>query len=155
MNFLKRLYLKILYRGYVIYCFLFRPKVRGAYVLVTYKKDILLIKNSYKPGWTFPCGMVHRGENEIDGAKRELFEEVGIICEVTDLAFLKEHLSTQNYKYDYQFFYHLKLLTMPEIILDMAEVIDYKWVTFDHLMDENIPEGVRSITNEFKDFIFN
>ncbi len=154
-NQLHILWLKFLYIGYTCFCFIFRPRVRGAYILVTFDNYILIIQNSYKPGWTFPCGMVDRGETEIAGAKRELFEEVGIKCEESDLAFLKEHLSTKGFKKDHQFFYHLRLRSEPSVELDMREVIRYKWVSIDEIFSHETPEGVRAIVHEFKDFIFN
>ena len=149
------LYLHFLYFGYFCFCFIFRPRVRGAYVLVTYKEKILLIKNSYKPGWTFPCGMVDRGETEIEGAKRELFEEVGINCSLSDLVFLKEVLSTKGFKKDHQFFYHLRLHDETEIVLDMREVIDFKWASVEDVLLQETPDSVRSIVSEYKAFIFN
>ena len=148
------LWLRFLYAGYLCFCFIFRPRVRGAYVLVTFNGKILLIKNSYKPGWTFPCGMVDRGESEIEGARRELFEEVGISCTLDDLTFLKEYLSKRGYKSDHQFFYHLSLKDEPKVTLDMREVIDFKWVTLEEIFLAETPDGVRSIVSEYKDFIF-
>ena len=153
-NKIYRIYLKFLYLGYSCFCFIFRPNVRGAYVIVTYKDKILLIKNSYKPGWTFPCGMIDKGETEVEGARRELFEEVGVSCDKTDLVFLRKYLCTKNYKKDHQFFFLLKLNNFPEIQLDMKEVIDHEWVNLDDFTKFNIPNGVKEITLEYKDKIF-
>ena len=149
-----RLWLKFLYIGYSCFCFLFRPRVRGAYVLVTVVDRFLIIKNSYKKGWTLPCGMVDRRESEVEGAKRELKEETGIDCETKDLAFLKEYLSTKSFKKDHQFFFHLKLQKMPTVTLDMTEVIDHRWISVEELDASDLPDGVRFIISEFKDFIF-
>jgi len=41
---------------------------------------VLLIR-SQRRGWEFPGGVVERGERIIDGLKREVFEESGIVCE--------------------------------------------------------------------------
>lgn len=154
-NKIYRLYLKFLYLGYSCFCFIFRPRVRGAYVLVTSDDKILIIKNSYKKGWTLPCGMIDRHEAEVDGAKRELFEEVGISCDTEDLIFLREYLSTSGFKYDHQFFYLLKCETAPEVNLDMREVINYKWVSIEELYHYSTPDSVKEMVSEFKDFIFN
>lgn len=123
-------------------------------MLVTFENKILIIKNSYKPGWTFPCGMVDPGESEVAGAKRELFEETGIDVDESDLVFLKEFLSTKGFKKDHQFFYLLQLKNKPVIRLDMFEVIGHKWVTFEEMYQYPIPDGVQIISREFKDFIF-
>lgn len=44
---------------------------------------------------------------------------------------------------------------MPKVTLDMTEVIDYRWISLEDLEKSDLPDGVRSIVSEFKDFIFN
>ena len=39
---------------------------------------VLLLRNSYRPGWGLPGGMLRRGEGAIDGVTREVREEVGL-----------------------------------------------------------------------------
>ena len=149
------LYLRFLYLGYECFCFIFRPRVRGAYVIVTLNQKILIIQNSYKPGWTLPCGMINRQESEIDGAARELFEEVGISSQTNGLVFLKEYISLEGYKKDHQFFFLLALKKPTNIRLDMREVINYRWVSVDELIEVPLTDSVRSVINDFKSFIFN
>src|SRR2546421_4071170 len=36
---------------------------------------VLLLRNSYRPGWGLPGGMFRRGEGAIDAARREVHEE--------------------------------------------------------------------------------
>ena len=148
------IYLKFLYLGYLCFCFIFRPKVRGAYVVVIYNCNLLIIKNSYKKGWTLPCGMIDSGETESAGAKRELLEEVGISCEESDLQFLQMHLSTKGYKSDYQYFYLLAMNSSPKIKLDMREVIEYRWISKSEMEQYSIPEGVRKVLSDHDSFIF-
>ena len=149
-----RLWLKFLFFGYNCFCFIFRPRVRGAYVLVACEKKILLIKNSYKDGWTFPCGMVDRNETEIQGAKRELFEEVGINCELSDLVFLEKYISNKGFKEDHQHFHLLKLKLFPVVKLDMTEVVEYRWVSIYDFQSMDVPDSVKFIVGKYKDFIF-
>ena len=98
--------------------------------------------------------MIHRGETEVEGAQRELMEEVGIHVETKDLKFLKEFVSTSGYKTDHQFFFHIYFSSLPNIVLDMTEVIQYKWVTLQEMDLIDLPDGVVKVTHEFKDFIF-
>jgi ADP-ribose pyrophosphatase YjhB (NUDIX family) len=39
---------------------------------------VLLLRNSYRPGWGLPGGMLRRGEEAIDAVTREVREEVGL-----------------------------------------------------------------------------
>jgi len=62
------------------------PKGKGVKVLIFYKNKLLLIKNTYRKGWTFPGGGVKKNESYEEAAIREVFEEVGI-----KINNLKEH----------------------------------------------------------------
>jgi RimJ/RimL family protein N-acetyltransferase len=46
--------------------------------------EILLVR-SHRDGWVLPGGIVEVGENVIDGVKREILEETGVIAEVGEL----------------------------------------------------------------------
>jgi 8-oxo-dGTP pyrophosphatase MutT (NUDIX family) len=41
-------------------------------------KEVLLVRQSYAPGWQFPGGGVDRSEHLADALERELLEETGI-----------------------------------------------------------------------------
>lgn len=64
---------------------IFRPLRRflrsghGVKIIILNKNRILLIKNSYRDGWTLPGGGVKRGETPVQTAAREVKEEVGLI----------------------------------------------------------------------------
>ena len=55
--------------------------------------DVLLIKDM-NDQWTFPKGLVEKGEEVLVAAKREMYEEVGI----SDVSFIKE-LTSIRYMY--------------------------------------------------------
>lgn len=44
----------------------------------------LLVRHSYRQGWGVPGGLLKRGEEAIDGARRECLEEVGIEIELDE-----------------------------------------------------------------------
>jgi ADP-ribose pyrophosphatase YjhB (NUDIX family) len=42
----------------------------------------LLVRHSYRNGWGVPGGLLKRGEDAADGARRECLEEVGLAIEL-------------------------------------------------------------------------
>ncbi len=43
---------------------------------------VLLVRHGYRPRWGLPGGFLKRGEASADGARREVFEEVGLRVEL-------------------------------------------------------------------------
>ena len=43
---------------------------------------VLLVRHGYRPRWGLPGGFLKRGEIPTDGARREVFEEVGLRVEL-------------------------------------------------------------------------
>lgn len=58
--------------------------VAAAGVVTNEKGEVLLVK-TYQRGWTFPGGQIEVGENIIDGVRREIMEESGIVAEVGEV----------------------------------------------------------------------
>ncbi len=55
-----------------------RPWHRGALVALRVGPDLLLVRQSYRRGWSLPGGGVHAGEAPEAAARRELREELGL-----------------------------------------------------------------------------
>lgn len=54
----------------------------GAIVFVTRADGrVLLVRQSYRRGWGAPGGLLERGEDALDGARREVLEETGLEIE--------------------------------------------------------------------------
>ena len=81
-----------------------------------------------------PGGAVVSGESLIDGAIRELFEEVGIRAEAESLKYLSAITGRKGYAVSYL----LLLDELPEIRVQPTEVVGYKLVTQEEL--ENMKE---------------
>ena len=124
---------KILYRLHLLYCFVRRPKVYGAYCIVRRDEKVLLIKNSYKNYWTIPCGMVEKDESFLLAAIRETQEEVGIDLEPENVFFKKLILSTTEYKFDHIYIYESLADSSTNPTIDQKEVIDSMWVSKNEL----------------------
>ena len=64
------------------------PKVATCTLVTDKTGAILLTMRALEPGlgkWALPGGYVNRGEVVEEAAKREVFEETGLICEITKL----------------------------------------------------------------------
>lgn len=76
--------------------------------------------------WEVPGGAVQAGEDSINGAKRELFEETGIACDDATL-YLLETVVKASWIVDV---YLLKKnLLVDQLKLQQEEVTDGKWVS--------------------------
>lgn len=108
--------------------FLFRPKTRGAYVAVWLDKKLLLIRNSYKPGYTLPCGGIEKSESPIEAAQRELNEEVGLNLPVSKLKLAAKKIVYSEFKQDHIYLYETHLKRQPDLKLEGYEVVWSKFM---------------------------
>ena len=71
------MFLKLLYLGFKIYCFIFRPVRMGVRVMMIQDDKVLLIRHTYLNGWFMPGGGLNRNESLEQAARREAKEETG------------------------------------------------------------------------------
>lgn len=60
-----------------------------------YKDDKVLLIKTQKRGWELPGGVVEPGESILDGLKREISEESGVIAEAEKVVGIYQRLSSQ------------------------------------------------------------
>jgi 8-oxo-dGTP pyrophosphatase MutT (NUDIX family) len=71
------MFIRLLYLGFRIYCFLFRPIRMGVRVMMIQGGKVWLVRQTYVPGWFMPGGGLKKGETLEEAARREAREETG------------------------------------------------------------------------------
>ncbi len=119
-----------------------KPRIRGTMVAIWYSGRLLLVKSSYRSGWTVPGGLVKKGETWAQGAVRETFEEVGLRLNEQDLVFKSEvpgDLGPRDWSYLFE-----TALDHPVVItIDGREIIDAEFVTPQTALKRRLHGNVR------------
>ena len=122
-----------LYRAHRIYCTIRNPEVFGSYILCMHEHKVLLIKNSYKRYWTFPCGGIAAHETPIQAAIREAKEEVGLNLLSDQLLLRAKFLYEGEGQRDNIHLFEYRFETKPQVQIDHREVEDFCWVSKEEL----------------------
>lgn len=128
---------RILYKVFRPVLYLFLKRSRRVRVLMLYEGEVLLVRNwlsSQK--WTVPGGGINKSETQLQAAKRELHEEIGLNIEETDFIALGEY-DNSNFVSDC-FLYQPK--ERCHILRNKAELIDANWFKV-----KNLPEPINPI----------
>lgn len=95
---------------------------------------VLLVKATYRDKWTLPGGVVERGESPRDGARREVFEELGIDLSVGRLLVV-DHKSARAGRLDaIQWIFDGGLLqreATDRFAVDTREIAEWSWIAPD------------------------
>src|SRR3989304_879409 len=71
------MFMRLLYLGFRIYSFIFRPIRMGVRVMMIQDGNVWLVRPTYLRGWVMPGGGLKRGETLEEAARREAREETG------------------------------------------------------------------------------
>ncbi len=101
-------------------------------IVLNDNNQVLLVKHSYRPGYFFPGGGIDKGEEILDAAKRELFEETNLKANIFELQgiyrfFQDKHDDTVVT------FKVTDIQNISDLKIDEAEIIDAKWFELDSL----------------------
>ncbi|NOT06421.1 MAG: NUDIX domain-containing protein [Anaerolineales bacterium] len=93
------MFVRLLYLGFKIYCFIFRPVRMGVRVMMIQNEKVWLVRHTYVPGWHMPGGGVKRGETLEAAARREAFEETG--AQLGEVSLMGAYTSFIQWKTDH------------------------------------------------------
>lgn len=96
-------------------------------IIITKRKE----DKPYGNLWEGTGGSILSGETSLEGAKRELLEEIGLDVDEDELKLFYSIKSNTSFK---DFYYVRKNVNIDELVLQEEEVSDAKIVSFDELM---------------------
>lgn len=95
--------------------------------MVYVDQKLLLLRASYRAEWTLPGGGIARGETPEAAARRELFEEIGLVAET--LIPVGNVRGIWDGRLDHVHFFELRLDRLPELRFDNREIIGARLVS--------------------------
>ena len=137
--------MRLLYLGFRIYCFIFRPKTLGVRVMLIQGGQVLLVRQTYIPGWFMPGGGVKRGETLDEAARREVCEEIG--AEMGEISLLGSYTHFGEHKSD-----HNALFLCTDFTVNWKkdhEIAEARFFPLDDLPD-GLAEGHRKRLEEYR-----
>lgn len=79
--------------------------------------------------WELPGGRLNEGEEPKAGLARELFEELGIACQVHEVIYMSQFLQGSEGKNALMLAYRVTIAADAQFTLEKNEVSEIKWVT--------------------------
>ena len=103
----------------------------AAVILEDAKGRVLIVKANYKSYWTFPGGIIDKGETPKEAALRETFEEVGVTINPEALTFLAVANRRSKLAQTYQFIFkaHLTQAMRDTIAIQPSEIDEIAFIT--------------------------
>ena len=121
------MFYKIAHAGLISFAFVFRPAFHGVNVVVRQGEHLLMVKNSYRQGFSFPGGYVRSGESPRDAAVREMAEETGLAVYPNQLKHACRYRLTVHFKRETIDIYEMEIGKNPAFSIDGREVV---WAGF-------------------------
>ncbi|HEX6258823.1 MAG TPA: NUDIX hydrolase [Candidatus Saccharimonadales bacterium] len=109
-----------------------RKPLSGKVLVFNEQGETLLVRPNYKPGWDIVGGMLNEAESPLQGAIREIKEEIGHELPAERFGFLGVRYGiSQESKGDFVHFIFKLSLTqgeIAEIVLEETEILEAQWV---------------------------
>lgn len=112
-------------------------------VLITYQDEILVSKTWIGSGsWTLPGGGVHKDEEPVDAAAREIQEELGLAISPQSYELL-DRMKHRSHGLEYEaVFFALELPSKPPIKQQRIEMSDACWIRRTKINEHDIGSDV-------------
>jgi 8-oxo-dGTP pyrophosphatase MutT (NUDIX family) len=125
------MFIRILYYGFRIYCFIFRPLRMGVRVMMLQDGKVWLVRQTYISGWFMPGGGLKRNETLEEAARREAREETG--AELGELTLMGAYSHFNEWKSDHNIVFicaDFEFKSKPD-----AEIAELRAFALDELPD--------------------
>ncbi|MEA5153177.1 NUDIX hydrolase [Raineyella sp.] len=113
------------------------PVSAGAIILDD-RGRLLILKPTYKAGWTIPGGIMEAsGETPWQACRREVFEEVGLVVEAGRLVCVDTRPAHDGRKLGLRFLFHCGALRPEQalgIVIDRVEIEDHRFAPLDEAL---------------------
>ncbi len=112
----------------VFWIYFKRSPGRTRVVVTNPQGEVLVLKQWISSGkWLLPGGGLHKGEEPLEGALRELKEEVGIGLRPSDLAALGQEICRS---YGFRFWMHIYVTQVHEVQVtrQRIEIAEAQWL---------------------------
>ncbi|MCS7136529.1 MAG: NUDIX hydrolase [Nitrososphaerota archaeon] len=126
----------------------------GALILQDHK--ILLVKRKNEPGkgrWSIPGGTVELGESLKDAVIREVYEETGLVVEVSELLDIVEVIRKDEVGNVIFHYVILDYLAKPisGTLRAASDVSDALWASIEEAMNMEITDSLRAMLRKLKE----
>lgn len=106
--------------------------------------------------WAFPKGHAEKNESPLQTAKRELAEEAGI----TDAEIVEGAEFSERYFFTFEgstvrkmVTYFLGIVKSKEVHIQEAEIVDYKWATYEEALELATFENAKAMIRDARAFL--
>jgi ADP-ribose pyrophosphatase YjhB (NUDIX family) len=116
---------------------------RGAFAAVLKGDGLLFVKppdwvSQFSGHWNFPGGVVETDESLEDGARREVFEETNIVCEIEEIL-----MTDHNEKFDTSITIFKAKYVSGEISIQEHEISEATWMTARKAINEPLAFNIK------------
>ncbi len=138
--------LRWVYLLMIAFRFFIRPVVMGVRVMLVRNGEVLLVRQTYSPGWYMPGGGLKRGETLEAAARREAAEEVG--AELHNISLVGAYSNLKEWKSDHNILFLSTDFTLSGQ-LDRREIAEMRFFPLDAL-PEGLWPGYRQRLEEYR-----